>query len=256
MLYGLHRGEFIVLGGRTSQAKSTLALQMAFDVAMQGFQVYFFSLEMSEEALIERLFCNVCKVDNYDLIAHPESYEKEFEGFMELMDGLKLIITYNIGARIDDLYQAIEDLPKADLIVLDYIQAVRGMGDKLSVVNDYILKFRELCVEKNFAGVMVSQINRGSEHLESKIPQLYQLKNSGTLEEHCDTALLGFWEHFYKPDSEKNKYDIIIAKQRNGMTGKFTVNFYPEHYRFEERAETEEVKRIKHMFNGAYVERP
>jgi len=233
-LWGIHRREFIVLGGRPSNGKSALALQMAYDVARQGFQVYFFSLEMSEEALIERLFCNLARVDNQLLRSDSKRFEKELIDFKQVVKDLKLIITYNIGINIEDLYQAIEDLPQADMIVLDYIQAVRGIGDKLSVVNDYILKFRQLCKEKNMAGVMVSQINRGSEQTEGKTPQIYQLKGSGVLEEHSDTVLLCFWEYYYNPQKPIYDYDIIVAKQRNGVTGRQKIHFFPEHYRFEE----------------------
>jgi len=245
----------MVLGGRPSTGKSSLALQIAYDVAKQGFQVYFFSLEMSEEALIERLFCNVARIKNYDLLYHHERYVKEAMEFGEVLKDLKLVITYNIGAKIEDLYQAIEDLPKADLVVLDYIQAVRGIGDRLSVVNDYILKFRHLCVEKNMAGIMVSQMNRGTEQNEGKMPQLYQLKSTGNLEEHSDCCLLCFWEHFYKPDVNINDYDIIIGKQRNGVTGRVRVKFEPQYYSFEEVAHgsISTFNKAKDIFNAEEI---
>jgi replicative DNA helicase len=223
------------LGGRTSQGKSNLALQIASDVAKQGFQVYFLSLEMSEQSIIERLFCNLAMINNYDLFYKPNEFEKQSQEFREIIQDRKLIITYKIGSRIDDLYQFIEDLPKPDLVILDYIQAVQGIGDKLSVVNDYILKFRQLCVDKNFAGIMVSQINRGSEMTGDKRPNLWQLKSSGTLEEHADTVLLGFWEHHYDNSKPFNDYDVIIAKQRNGMTGTVKVKFLAPNSRFEEK---------------------
>ncbi len=245
-----------MLGGRPSNGKSAIALQMAYDVAKQGFNVYFFSLEMSEEALIERLFCNLGKVENVSLLYHPEKYQKELNDFKEVVKDLKLVITYNIGIKIDDLYEAIEDLPKADMIVLDYIQAVRGIGDKLSVVNDYILRFRHLCKEKNMAGIMVSQINRGSEQTEGRIPQMWQLKGSGVLEEHSDAVLLCFWEHFYNSEKPFNDYDIIIAKQRNGVTGKLRIKFFPQHYRFEEEIfNNPELTKAQETFGGTFIER-
>ena len=83
-------------------------------------------------------------------------------------------------------------------------------------------------------GIMVSQINRGSEQTEGKRPQLYQLKETGALEEAADNALLVFWEHYYDRTKPFNNYEITIAKQRNGATGKKEVKFYPQHYRFEE----------------------
>ena len=76
-IWGLHRKEFIVLGGRTSQGKSNLALQIASDVAKQGLQVYFLSLEMSEQSIIERLFCNLAMINNYDLFYKPNEFEKQ-----------------------------------------------------------------------------------------------------------------------------------------------------------------------------------
>jgi replicative DNA helicase len=232
-IWGLHRKEFLVLGGRTSQGKSDLALQIASDVVKQGFRVYFFSLEMSEQAIIERLFCNLSMIPNHSLRYEPAKYEQQAKEFRDILEDRKLIITYKIGARIEELYQAIEDLPQADVVILDYIQAVQGMGDKLSIVNDYILKFRQLCVDKNFSGIMVSQINRGSEMTENKRPNLWQLKNSGTLEEHADTVLLGFWEYHYNNEKDFNAYDVIIAKQRNGVTGTVKVKFMPQFSRFE-----------------------
>ena len=70
---------------------------------------------------------------------------------------------------------------------------------------------------------------------ENKRPNLWQLKSSGTLEEHADTVLLGFWEHHYDNSKPFNDYDIIIAKQRNGMTGTVKVKFLAPNSRFEEK---------------------
>ena len=233
-LFGLKRKEFTILAGRPSNGKSGLSLQLAWDVAKQGFQVYFFSREMSEEALIERLFCNLAMVNNQDMLYKPMDFKDKFKQFRELLKNIKFIITDSIGVNIDDLYQAIEDLPQADMIVLDYIQTVRGLGKRREVLDDYIYKFKEICNEKNMVGLMVSQINRGSEQTEGKRPQLYQLKETGSLEEAADNALLVFWEHYYDATKPFNDYEITIAKQRNGATGLLRVKFYPQYYRFRE----------------------
>jgi len=189
---------------------------------------------MSEEALIERLFCNLAMVNNQDMLYKPMDFKDKFKQFRELLKNIKFIITDSIGVNIDDLYQAIEDLPQADMIVLDYIQTVRGLGKRREVLDDYIYKFKEICNEKNMVGLMVSQINRGSEQTEGKRPQLYQLKETGSLEEAADNALLVFWEHYYDATKPFNDYEITIAKQRNGATGLLRVKFYPQYYRFRE----------------------
>ena len=230
-----------------------MALQIAWDVAKQGFQVYFFSREMSQESLIERLFCNLAMVDNRDMLYKPMQFKDKFEQFRELIKNIKFIITDSIGVNIDNLYQAIEDLPQADMIVLDYIQTVRGLGKRREVLDDYIYKFKEICSEKNMVGLMVSQINRGSEQTEGKRPQLYQLKETGSLEESVDCALLVFWEHYYDATKPFNDYEITIAKQRNGATGLLRVKFYPQHYRFEEFEKSQEVKQIEDIFEGKEI---
>lgn len=216
--------------------KSSFALQIAYDVALQGKRVYFFSLEMSAEALAERLFCRVSKIKNYELLSSPASYGELADGFKKHLKNIPLVITYNIGSTIKDLYQVIEDLPKPDVVILDYLQAVRKLDiDKLNTINDYILRFRELAQKKQFVAILVSQINRGAMEYEGKEPQLWQLKGSGTIEEHSDTCLLLHWPYFYDTSKNEKEYKIIIAKQRNGITGAITVNFYPEYYRFEEK---------------------
>ena len=233
-LWGLHRGEMMTIGARTSQGKSSFALQLAYEVAKNGHKVYFFSLEMSAEALMERMFCQIGMINNYELLYNPKEYAKQAENFKETVNDLPLVVTYNIGSTIDQLYQVIEDLPKPDVIILDYIQAIRKLNsDKLSEVNNYIVRFRELCVEKNFCGIMVSQINRGAMDSQDKKPQLWQLKNSGFLEEHSDTVLLLHWDYFYNNNNERfNEFDIIVAKQRNGATGTVYADFIPQQYRF------------------------
>ena len=249
-LFGLKRKEFTVLAGRPSNGKSALSLQLAYDVAKQGFNVYFFSREMSEESLIERLFCNLAKVNNRDMLYKPMNFKEKFIEFKELLKDIKLVITDSIGVNIENLYQAIEDLPQADMIVLDFIQTVRGFGKRREVLDDYIYKFKEICNEKNMVGLMVSQINRGSEQTEGKRPQLYQLKETGALEEAADTALLVFWEHYYDSTKPFNDYEITIAKQRNGATGLLKVKFYPQYYRFEEFEKNREAEKIKEIFDA------
>ncbi len=255
-LFGLKRKEFTVLAGRPSNGKSAIALQMAYDVAKQGFRVYFFSREMSEESLIERLFCNLAMVNNRDMLYKPMNFKHKFIEFKELLKDTKLVITDSIGVNIEDLYQGIEDLPQADMIVLDFIQTVRGFGKRREMLDDYIYKFKEICNEKNMVGLMVSQINRSSEQTEGKRPQLYQLKETGALEEAADNALLVFWEHHYDASKPFNNYEITIAKQRNGATGKMNIKFFPQFCRFEEETfNNPELTKAQETFGGTFVER-
>jgi len=214
--------------------KSSLALQIANDAAKQGFNVHIYSFEMSEESMIRRLFCNKAFIDNADFRKNPGDYEDKFIEFKEQIRGLPLVITYNVGTTIGDLQQAISDLPKADVVIVDYIQAIRKMDfDKTSTINEYILKFRELAIKKNFAAILLSQINREATK-EDKRPKMWQLKSSGFLEEHADTVLLTHWDWKYDIESPQDKFEIIIAKQRDGETGNIFVSICPCAYKLQE----------------------
>lgn len=232
-LWGIHRKELTIIGGRPSQFKSSLVLQIANDISKQGFTVHFYSFEMSEEAMIKRLFCNLAFIDNSSFRENPLEYTEKFTQFREMIKDRKIVITYNIGTTINDLQQAIIDLPKADVVIVDYIQAIRKMEfDKISAINDYILKFREMAVRKNFAAILISQINRDASNAEDKRPKLWQLKSSGFLEEHADTVLLTHWDYHYNTQSAKDDFEVIIAKQRDGETGTIKLKICPCAYKF------------------------
>lgn len=237
MLFGLHRQEMMVIGARTSQGKTAFSLQLAYDAAKQGKRVYYFSLEMSSEALVERLFCQVAQIPNHELQYHPDRYGAQADAFLQDLASLPLVIVHNIGWSIQELWKAINDLPKADVVIVDYVQMIRNFeNNKLETITQYTIRFREMCNSGNFAGILVSQVNRGAMEQVTKEPQLWLLKGSGALEENCDTCLLLHWDYIYTSNPNKfNDYSVLVAKQRNGMTGKLTINFLPQYYKFEEK---------------------
>lgn len=237
MLFGIHRQEMLVIGARTSQGKTAFALQLAYDAAKQGKRVYYFSLEMSSESLVERLFCQTATIPNHELMCHPDKYVAQAMAFSQLLATLPLVIVHNIGWSIEELWKAIQDLPQADVVIVDYIQMIRNFeNNKLETITQYTIKFREMCNTGNFAGVLVSQVNRGAMEQATKEPQLWLLKGSGALEENCDTCLLLHWDYIYTSNVNKfNDYSVFVAKQRNGMTGRVGISFLPQYYKFEER---------------------
>jgi replicative DNA helicase len=236
-IWGLKRG-LTVVGGRTSMGKSSLVLQMAYDLADQQKEVLFLSLEMTTENLVERLFCNIQRVDNFDMLTgklKTETIYQEKWGQFEKLMNIPLKISCGLGKTFDDINDLIEILdPKPKAIFVDYVQAIRKTTNERLEMDDYIIRFREICLKNNIAGVLVSQNSRKVFDEESKEPSLANLKSTGALEEVSDTVLLVFWPHFYNERIDRNIYKIIIAKQRNGRTGDYLVNYIPEYYRFTE----------------------
>ncbi len=236
-IWGLKRG-LTVLGGRTSQGKTSMALQMAYDLADQRKEVLFLSLEMTIESLIERLFCNIERIDNFDILTGKLKtevlYQEKWGSFVKLMD-IPLKISCGLGKSFEDINDLIDLLePKPKVIFIDYIQAIRKGNNERADLDDYIIRFREICLLHNIAGVLVSQNSRKVFDDESKEPSLANLKSTGCLEEAADTVILLFWPHFYNENLDRNMYKIIIAKQRNGRIGEHLVNYIPENYKFTE----------------------
>jgi len=235
-LWGLKVG-LTVIGARTSIGKSSIALQMASDLALQGKRVLFLSLEMTVDSMVERLFCNLYEVDNYSLLTGKLKMDaelaKKWFSFKEKLQEAPLILTCGIGMTCDEVNQIIEHLEeKPDAIFIDYIQAVRASRNEREALNEYIRHFRGLCIQNKIAGVMCSQANRQTFDDDNKEPLLSNLKSTGFLEEHSDCVILLHWAHFYDNSKPENEYKVIIAKQRNGRTGSHMVYYKPECYKF------------------------
>ena len=259
-VWGLRPG-LCSIGGRTSQGKTALALQIAWDYASQGFPVVYFSLEMTANTLLERLFCMAKRVDNFELLCGGLSknlviankfteFEKEVPANLYLVDG--------IGFDFKELHNAIELFPNPPkVVIVDYIQSIRSSFDERLEINEYLRSFRALALKREFVGIMVSQMNRVATTNEDKRPCLENFKSSGTLEEHSDMCLLLFWGYFYsKDEAKKNNYEIILAKNNSGRTGTHEVIYKPEHYLFTEVGEgvsDEQVDKAKDIFGGSVV---
>lgn len=236
-IWGLKKG-LTIIGGRTSQGKSSLALQMAYDLADQKKDVVFLSLEMTTESLIERLFCNIERVDNYEMLRGKLKtepfYQEKWGRFEKFMD-IPLKLSCGLGKTFNQINEVIELLePKPKVVIVDYIQAIKKTSNERLEMDDYITRFRELCLYHGIAGILVSQNSRKVFDEDTKQPSLANLKGTGGLEESADTVILLFWPHFYNENLDRNIYKIIVAKQRNGRTGEHLVNFIPENYRFTE----------------------
>jgi replicative DNA helicase len=224
-LWGLHKKELLVIGGRTSLGKSSLALQMAVYLADNHNRVGYFSLEMSKEQLVERIISLIYGINNLSLRKGlaKEQVKKHEAVLREYLPSMKLLIDDEHGYDFDKIVTICEEL-KFDFVFMDYIQmvSVRKFKSKIEAIDEYVRKFKELCKTLNMGGVLVSQINREGEGS----PSLSTLKGSGTLEEHPDAVILIDW------DKKNDIYKIKIEKQRHGECGEVLVDFVKENFRF------------------------
>jgi len=239
-IWGLKPAALTVIGARTSQGKSAFSLQLAYDLANQNIPVLFLSLEMVAEDLVERLFCNLMEVDNYSLKAGLMKFDNEtqerWRKFKQLSSEIPLLITSGIGKNYGEVQELIELLdPKPKVIFIDFIQNISARPrETRETINEFILQFRNMALKHRFAGVLCSQINRGAAGNAGSEPTMYQLKETGALEEFADVCLLLHWENFYDHSKDQSQYKVIIAKNRSGKTGDHALKYEPQFYRFSE----------------------
>jgi replicative DNA helicase len=233
LLWGLHKKELLIMGARTSQGKSSLALQFALSLASQGQKVAYFSLEMSKEQLVERMIAYHTRINNR-AIRHGLAkiqLRQHYDSLRKYSQGLKLLIDEG-GYQFEEIVEVCE-LLKFDFVFIDYIQMVsmKGYRSKLEAIDEYVRKFKELAKVLDFGGIIVSQVNReGADHM-----GIQHLKGSGTLEEHPDTVLLMEW------DWDAKTYTIRVEKQRHGECGKVEVCYEPEYFAFSDISGTARV---------------
>lgn len=258
-LWGFDPGLYVI-GARTSQGKSAFCGQLALDIAGQGIPVLFMSLEMTKDRMVERFFCQSQEVDNYKIRRGgfmDMGIQEKWAKFEEHITTVPLLLTCNLGKTFSEIIELVKNRlrPKPRVVFLDYIQSIRvGSGDSREMLNEYIRAFRQLALEENFVGVLVSQINRLGVSAKTNEPFLYQLKETGTLEEHADVVMLLHWEWFYGNKAMKWHYKINVAKNRNGETFSHEVHFDPEYYRFRELDERD--KKILEEVRDSQAKKP
>jgi replicative DNA helicase len=240
-IWGLHKKKMYVVAGRPSMGKSTLMLQMANHLAKQGKKIFYFTFEMTKEECLDRFITNECSIDNYFLytgkLGDAGVYPRYIDRISKLNDNLKtynLAIIESFGKQFGELLEAITTLKDPDCVFIDYVNMVKGVGLRKDVVDEYIKDLRALSIKNNFCAVVGAQIGRsahGDKNDKVSVPNLWNLKETGTLEEVADAVIIVHWNWFYTRDGEKQDYIIRVAKNRCGKTGEYNCKFEPEYYR-------------------------
>ena len=268
---GLGKGQMIVVAARPGVGKSALALNMCYNIARNSEKaIAYFSLEMSNDELMKRLFSissgvSQEKINKGFLTMHDKSLVKEAE---DEIAQTNMFFEESTNITIDDivlksrkLRDQREDL---SLIIVDHIGIIqegahRYQSDQEKIA-DFSRKLKSLALELDIPIIVVCHINREADKSDSKIPRLSELRGSGQIENDCDKALLLYRQKYYtdqgieikgkgfKKDDENNgeardlsqtqddsngqRMDIIVSKNRQGPTGKTSLLFFPAIGRF------------------------
>lgn len=222
LLGGLQPGRVYALGARAKMGKSVLAWQIAMNVALAGHTVAGFSLEMTNEELIQRLACNLAGVRSYGIL-HPKAMDDtewaRLSSAMAQLTACPLLLSDRMDMTIEQI-EAHARQAKAKLIVLDYLQLVEQPrleteATRLAHITRRVKKMAKDC---DCSVIEVFQVNRGNEAGAIRPPRPSDARGSGTIEQDCDAMLLLHRPSYYDIRAEKG-LRLELALNRSGPTG-------------------------------------
>jgi replicative DNA helicase len=241
-LGGLQKSDLIILASRPSLGKSSFALTIARNIAInEEIPVAIFSIEMSKDQVIDRLIAGEAGVSLWRLRTGKLMYEgevNELAAISEALDRLNQapiyiddtpsLTTLQLRTMVRKLKHQIGDI---GLVIIDYLQLLRShknYDSRVQEITEISRSLKDLARELNVPVLAISQLSRAPEQRISQIPKLSDLRESGSLEQDADVVL---FIHRPKEPGQivpSNQADIIIAKQRNGPLGVVTLYFDPE----------------------------
>ncbi|HET7673664.1 MAG TPA: replicative DNA helicase [Candidatus Saccharimonadales bacterium] len=246
ILAGFQKSDLFVLAARPSMGKTALALNLAHNVAVKSSQpVLLFSLEMSKEQLVDRMLAAEAGVDAWNLRTGNLT-DKDFEKIGHAMGTLSeapIYIDDTPGITVSDLRtKARREAHKhpLGLIIVDYLQLMSGSsrytsdgGNRVQEISEISRGLKGIARELNVPLVAASQLSRSVESRHPQIPQLADLRESGSIEQDADVVAFMYREEYYNPETDrKNITDVLIKKHRNGPTDNVELYFDREKQRF------------------------
>ncbi len=254
MTSGLQPGELIIIAGRPSMGKTALAMNMVEHVALaEKKAAAVFSMEMSGPQLAMRMIGSVGRVNQHELrtgtfkeddwtsLVDAVGKLNEAQIYVDDTAGLNAL---DLRARARRLHRQCAQVGGLSLIVVDYLQlmsASRGGREenRATEIAEISRSLKGLAKELKLPVLALSQLNRSVDARTDKRPMMSDLRESGALEQDADLILFIYRDEVYNPDTpNKGMAEIILAKQRNGPTGKVNLTFLGKHTRFENYADS------------------
>ena len=249
---GWQASDLVIIAGRPAMGKTSFALSMAKNIAADyKVPMAFFSLEMSNVQLVNRLISNCCEIQGSKILngqLKPDEWERLDKRLNNLI-GSPLYVDDTPGLSVFELRTKARRLVRdhgVKIIMIDYLQLMNANGMRFSSrqeeVSTISRSLKQIAKELDIPILALSQLNRGVESregLEGKRPQLSDLRESGAIEQDADMVLFVHRPEYYHIYQDENGRDlhgmaqIIIAKHRKGATGDVLLNFRGEFTRFE-----------------------
>jgi replicative DNA helicase len=240
---GLQPGDLVVIAGRPSMGKSTLAVNIAENAAIaKGVPAAIFTMEMSSEQLTLRMISSLGRVNQTHLRTGQFTDEdwSRIQGAMAQLSGAPIYLDESPALTPTELRARARRLKRErglGLVIVDYLQLMQVPGTKenrATEISEISRGLKALAKELQVPVIAISQLNRAVEQRTDKKPVMSDLRESGAIEQDSDLILLIYRDEVYDQNTTRRGVaDIIIAKQRNGPIGEVQLTFLGEYTRFE-----------------------
>ena len=246
MITGLNKSDLIILGARPSMGKTSMALNIARNVAVDtGKTVCFFSLEMSRDQLAQRLLSSESGIDSAKLRTGELTAD---EWTMLTRAGAHLSETnlyfdQTSDITVPEMKAKLRRMKKVDLVIIDYLglmHSARRIENRVQEISEITRNLKIMAKEFNIPVIVCSQLSRGTEGKgKSHKPGLSDLRDSGSIEQDADIVLFLYRDAYYNNEKtdeddmvEESKSECIVAKNRHGETGRVELHWDAKHTRF------------------------
>lgn len=244
MLTGLHGSELILIAARPAMGKTAFVLNIAEYVILKtDVPVAIFNFEMNKEQLVQRMIAMESQVNSQNIRTgnlQDDQWMKLYES-SNIIGSTKLFIEDQSNVTIGDIRNKCRKLKQrhnVGLIIIDYLQSMSGNGrtdSRQQEVSEISRGLKVLAKELDVPIIALSQLSRAVEARTDHRPMLSDLRESGSIEQDADVVMFIYREDKYRddlPEEDKNKAEIIIAKQRNGATGTVMLGWQGEYTKF------------------------
>jgi replicative DNA helicase len=248
-LSGFQKSDLIILGARPSSGKTSLALDIARKSAFAGNKVGIFSLEMSREQVIDRIISAESGVPLWNILTGRIKGDQEFgaiQGALDRLSEIKLFIDDSSSLKVMEMHSMARRLQMEhglDLLIVDYLQLIRARTNSDNMVNQITEISRGLkgmARDLKVPVLALSQLSRGVEQRDHKVPRLSDLRDSGSIEQDADVVMFIYRKDANEnvgandagPSGENSITQILISKHRNGPVGEVDLMFDKEHASF------------------------
>lgn len=241
---GFHNSDLVILAGRPSMGKTAFSLALAKNIASKfNIGVAFFSLEMTKQQLLYRLLSTETHISHTRLRSSRISKDEwiTINKAIDHLSNLPIYIDDSPNLTVSDMYVKLKTLKQENenslgLVFVDYLQLIEDVDNtenRVQELSKITRSLKKLARELNVPVIVLSQLSRNVETRTNKRPLLSDLRESGSIEQDADIVMMLYRDSYYNQNSqEKNIFEIILSKHRNGPLGVAKLKFDPQYLHF------------------------